>query len=582
MICKKCKKEVSNNVSICPHCKSLVINDEKKVQSSSKGAKNKFIKEDSSNLVGGVVTKDRGSIVKIEKNNKKNFKVTKNKFIKEDNSNLVGGTVSKGNGFFLKLEKKKSTANSNVERRKFINYLDYKEAKEQQEIKQQLEQLEKSRTYTEQDVSTKIVSSKSVKRSSKIGLELLKSDSDSQINNIGTKVTRKYKNKIIEVQQRIPKNTLNNSRVISVQKNNKTKSSKKCINLSKYSFGIYALVASIWIIAIYFILTINTDNYYFSENDNTIASVDNEQFEYNGVSKSGQTGGVSGEGVTSIVYDRQYLSQFNINSESDVYNLINMDSVGQKGNCPDNIILIEDEIVEKYGITAVNLCEIEYGFALELRDVVKFIYEDFPTARNYLTNLTLANVDENDSFMAAFMPIFTFSTSKSNTGYPVAIKTQIILNAKFFLNTSKLNSSVSYGTKSGYFPSNATRSSTVAHEFGHYLSYVALLKYYNTNKLNFVKASQTTLLYDVYDDFNAGDFSKKILDEAYAKYKKLYGEISFYDFRKSISTYAVAKDNKGNYIYDETIAEAFHDYYINGNNAKVASQLIVLTLKNKL
>ena len=57
---------------------------------------------------------------------------------------------------------------------------------------------------------------------------------------------------------------------------------------------------------------------------------------------------------------------------------------------------------------------------------------------------------------------------------------------------------------------------------------------------------------------------------------------SFDDFRSSISGYAMAKDNSGNYIYDETIAEAFHDVYINGDLAKPASNYIVKVLISKL
>ena len=222
-------------------------------------------------------------------------------------------------------------------------------------------------------------------------------------------------------------------------------------------------------------------------------------------------------------------------------------------------------------------------FTLELKQVVQYIYFNYPTARYYLTNLTLANVDENSSFIAAFMPIFTFSTSNTNTGYPIAVKTQILLNAKYFLNLSKISNSVKYGAKSGYFPPNATRSSTVAHEFGHYLSYVALLNHYNSKKLNFVQASQVATLYDVYDDFNSGEFSRKLLEEAYDTYKKTYGvNFSFNEFRESISTYAVAKDESGSYIYDETIAEAFHDCYLNGEAAETASKVIMQTLVGKL
>ena len=167
----------------------------------------------------------------------------------------------------------------------------------------------------------------------------------------------------------------------------------------------------------------------------------------------------------------------------------------------ENTIEIENRIIANYGFVAMNLCEMDTDLALELEQVIKYMYDNYPSARNQMTNITLANVDSNASFMAAFMPIFTFATSNTKSGYPVGIKTQIILNAKYFLNTSKMESSVSYGTKSGYFPPNATRSSTVAHEFGHYLSYIALMNHYASGNLTFVKNSNTKLMV-VYNDFN--------------------------------------------------------------------------------
>ena len=54
------------------------------------------------------------------------------------------------------------------------------------------------------------------------------------------------------------------------------------------------------------------------------------------------------------------------------------------------------------------------------------------------------------------------------------------------------------------------------------------------------------------------------------------------EWRGTISKYALAKDNSGNYIYDETIAESFHDVYLNGDNAKDASKYVIKVLKSKL
>ena len=123
----------------------------------------------------------------------------------------------------------------------------------------------------------------------------------------------------------------------------------------------------------------------------------------------------------------------------------------------------------------------------------------------------------------------------------------------------------------------------MAHEFGHYLSYVALCNHHKSGRIIFVKGSDANTMFDVYDDFNAGSFSFQMLQEAYNKYKATYrNDVTFTEFRESISGYAVAKDKSGSYIYDETIAEAFHDCYLNGSMAQPASKAIVEVLMSYL
>ena len=56
-------------------------------------------------------------------------------------------------------------------------------------------------------------------------------------------------------------------------------------------------------------------------------------------------------------------------------------------------------------------------------------------------------------------------------------------------------------------------------------------------------------------------------------------KMDFNTWRRTISSYAVSRDEKGNYIYDETIAEAFHDYYLNGKRAKLASKEIIKVIR---
>lgn len=568
MICSKCKSKVKDNLSICPMC--------------------------------GAPLKKRTS------------KILKNKYIKNNNLNEVGGVVS-NNSSFVNLKKKK--VQQQVKRSDYYNYLDYKEAKEKLEDQQLAKSTKyKSKIFTDDiqegkgffsvlriEKTPKKVDLNDYKKSlvddnnPKTGannakIKFAKDSAEASIkskrirdyNQVGNAIkTKNYDSKLKNEEQR----PVNNQR--SYQQTNRNfkpeyefnanvkKPQKKKGHLG--DFLSYMAVMAIWIIVVVVVISANNKGYYFST-----AKEPNLQT-YNGVSKSKQEGNVSGLGVTSVIYDNQYLKQMVFSSVDDVNELIVSDSVKQKDVCPNDVKAIENEIINNYEIVAVNFCEMDKELATELRNVIAYIYNEFPNARNYLTNVTIANVGTNETFIAAFMPVFTFATSNTNSGYPVAIKTQIILNAKYFLNPTKLKNSVSSGGASGYFPRNANSSSTVAHEFGHYLSYVAMLNYYNTRKLNYVTADDSRTLYDVYTDFNKGNFSYKLLQEAYGEYQKNYLSVgTFDDFRKSISGYAMAKDKNGEYIYDETIAEAFHDYYLNGDNAKAASKTIVEVLKSKL
>ncbi|MBR6820992.1 MAG: hypothetical protein IKM55_02070 [Bacilli bacterium] len=540
MICSKCKKEVQGHKSICPHCKSLFIPE------VEKNTNNKQIRNNMSNI-----------LEKEFSNNKDIFN--------------VGGMVDGG-----KTTTTKQTTNKTITRSKDTNkkglFTVVKDSKKNNNLSEQHKK-------TAKEINAKTYTLGRVKRAPKVSLALLKSEGHEQVKHVGSKTTKHYGNPIMKG------GISKYGKLIKVEFVGREK--RKNNGFSTGDIFYYMIIITIWVLVIGLIFNISGVDYYFDESGNQVgdntATSGIDYSGYDGVSKSGQEGTTSALGKTKIVYDNQYFKMFTLHGIGDVYEVIRTDSLKQKQGCPANIINIENQIINNYGIVAVNLCEMDEEFANEIKNVVAYIYNNFPTARNYLTNITLANVASGSSYMAAFMPIFTFVTSDTGSGYPVGSKTQIILNANYYLNPSKINNSVSYGSKSGYFPPNATRSSTVAHEFGHYLSYVALLNYYQSSKLNYVTTGQASKLYNVYDDFNTGNFSRILLEEAYEEYIKVYGNnLTFLGFRESISKYAVAKDNTGSYIYDETIAEAFHDCYINGNNAKPASRMIMKVLNTKL
>ena len=148
-----------------------------------------------------------------------------------------------------------------------------------------------------------------------------------------------------------------------------------------------------------FIIGSGKEKYYFSANnqDNTEEIVQSPTIS-NTTTKKGKYS-------TVIITDNTY-SGVKISTNKDAYNLIVKDSVNQKYNCPSEIKDIEDKIINKYGITAVNLCEMDVDFAKEISNVFGKIYEEYPSVRGYLTNISLINASLSDGYIAAFMPVF--------------------------------------------------------------------------------------------------------------------------------------------------------------------------------
>ena len=286
---------------------------------------------------------------------------------------------------------------------------------------------------------------------------------------------------------------------------------------------------------------------------------------------------------TIISVDRTYHG-IKIKNEKDAKGIIELDSTSQKKTCSKEITNLENNLIKKYNLTAIKLCEMNYSSAKELEDVIKYIYNNFPETRGYLSNITLKNMTTDDNTtIASFLPTFQFATAKSVSTYPWVYKTQIFLNSAFFLNEEKLESTVLASSYTGHFPKNSNKHSPVAHEMGHFLSFVTLMKHYKLDNIIKVNRTNQKTLVEVIKNYNIGTYSKELLTESYNDYlKDGNAKISFDTWRMTISGYALAKDNNGNYIYDETIAEAFHDVYLNGKNANVASIYIVNKLKEKL
>lgn len=290
-----------------------------------------------------------------------------------------------------------------------------------------------------------------------------------------------------------------------------------------------------------------------------------------------------GYNISPIKTDNKY-NNIVVNNEEEAKNKIKKDFESQKWQCKNNMntYKIEKELEEKYQIDSVSFCDINDNNVKKIKEVIDKTFELFPNTKGYLTNITITNSGSNKDYIAYFEPICIFINDK-NTNYNSVNKTQILLNGYYFLNDKILNNEITNIVDKGFYVKDANYYSTIAHELGHYITFVCLLKENNINSLILVTENNKNNFEKILKDSDNSILSKEIVDSALNNYNQKYNKnLSKENYAKLISNYAAAKDKNGNIITEETIAEAIHDYYLHGDRAELASLEIIKIVKKYL
>ena len=289
---------------------------------------------------------------------------------------------------------------------------------------------------------------------------------------------------------------------------------------------------------------------------------------------------------TSIIKTDNKYSNMDINVYEDAIDIIKKDFDEQSWLCENDIEIsrVEYELQENFSIPSVSFCDAPYEVTLRLKDVISKMYNMFPNIQGALTNITITNASSSSSYIAYFQPLYQFvNINEDINSFNKVNKTQILLNSYYFLNKEMLNSSLENVVGENWYVNNATWESTVAHELGHYISFVILLKDNGLSNITFETNTNQKQIKNLIEIFNNGTHSTQIVNEALINFNSKYNlNYDIDSFASTISKYASSKDKKGNLIADETIAEAIHDYYLNGNSMKNSSREIVNVIKNRL
>lgn len=273
--------------------------------------------------------------------------------------------------------------------------------------------------------------------------------------------------------------------------------------------------------------------------------------------------------TTTIEYDKKYNAV--VASKEDAWKVIRMYGDRQKAtyNNP-KISAIETKMEEEFDIAYVTLGEIDEETAKDIYRAFKYMYDTYPKLKGTLTDFTLGNFSWN-----AMAQTRTFEFVTNNYDAPIVLKREIVVSATDFLNRSILLEACTRNEETGFWPKNASVSMIIVHELGHHL-----LDVHNATLHGFSGNYVTKENLDAYRDYAGENLSwnqaeiKRIIEEAYKEWSKTNAG-SEEDFRRSISGYAVGTQSDGGVSYTETFAEAVADIFANGDNAAMASKLIV-------
>ena len=275
-----------------------------------------------------------------------------------------------------------------------------------------------------------------------------------------------------------------------------------------------------------------------------------------------------------------------VNDKEIAKKIIINDFNSQSWMCSTNLEIkeIELQLEKDYDILSVNFCDMSLENVEKIKKVIDKIYELFPNIKGNLTNITITNAVNKEEYIAYFQPMYQFvNVNMDINEYNKVNKTQILLNSYYFLNDNILKNSISTILKKNQYVKDATWESTIAHELGHYISFSALLKTKGIEDILLVTKNNSQEIEQAIEEFDSGSFSKSIIIEALKNYNEKYKEnITVEGFVKKISDYAGVKNADGEFIYDEAIAEAIHDYYLHEEKSSLSSKEIINVIKTIL
>lgn len=339
------------------------------------------------------------------------------------------------------------------------------------------------------------------------------------------------------------------------------------------------------------------DGYIFSlsaECDSNERKLDFEDIQGFFIPKENVTEEESSDGLgphTGIKHDQLYMGS--VKDEETALSLIAQYGEMQRERYDNSLVKdIEDNLQAKYGITSVNLGELDIETAKDIERGISYMFDTYPIMKGSLNTFSLANLTGREGGYIALTQTADFII-ENDEGIPKVVRNEIILNANKWLNREQMLGMCKENVASGYWCENATDpSKIIVHELGHQLLNVLRAKEYGFVSSIDSSVYMPTLLNESNKEaylqyYWAGtalnqDLEKGLMQDAYNEWKSSGNKGTEEDFRLSISKYANGTQSDGGISYHETFAEAIADVYCNGDNAADASKMVIKQVEKRL
>ena len=283
---------------------------------------------------------------------------------------------------------------------------------------------------------------------------------------------------------------------------------------------------------------------------------------------------INTNGKTSVDVTK-YVDKY-IDNEESYKDAIQKISNSEKEKCSKlSTLKYENEIMEKYNLYSVNLCELSDEYLEQILNIYEYAESEYPGIFDYAyatqilydadTRYAISN--NFSGAIALYGMIESYDGDKGSNN-----RLGMLLNTNYFLNETYFKQVMARNVSSKHFPSNATIYSPVMHELGHKLHFDLVFKKYNFANFSIVDNKEYDNYVRVIQDISGKTTTTKIVTDAIKNAYHINDVDDIKKYTAEISNYAKSDPN-------EAIAEAVHDWYLNGENAHKLSIEIVKVLK---